>query len=574
MKKYKMVPSNEQPVPSNEQPVPSDGGIIPIIVSTHGNFIVDKNSNLQIIDYNNLLPSGFSDSSLTIWTWTFMPLLGNPATHIKETMDLMYLSRDFFLQLFSLNLEDGYFTHYIQEAQYIVSRNYMSIMIPQIYTSLKQTYDALWFNIYKELFYDATRGKNTIEINRDDLLQIAGDIRNNSEKLKDFLNNLLAFQNSAVVNNLMWLVKTDRDRLNRKVLLKDFTTASGLLAQKQEEQYTGSGQDPWDITMTYQGENTALFGDIENGQQNKKGKKIAETHHHISNQELIKQVISTYPDVKNILIIDASCAHLQKINKNAVVDRFIIDREQKLIDELFPNKITMTEENAIKIAEFVKVMLKELKFSSLLEDCNNILKSISHLGSVIPTIKEQMITTLGKQLTQSNIKSMTYFNENSILFKKTLKEILKPYKLKRFNSVDVRSSEPISNVSNVSKVYIKRKALTMPSERELLSSIAGVDVISEVGVRMTENKLKEILESARLHRASDVNTATADVSAADADVDAAIDEDHGGSRRKSLRRRKNASKKSMKRKKNRSKQSTKRSTKRRLKRRRITRKRV
>jgi hypothetical protein len=114
----------------------------------------------------------------------------------------------------------------------------------------------------------------------------------------------------------------------------------------------------------------------------------------------------------------------------------------------------------------------------------------------------------------------------------------------------------------------------MPSERELLSSIAGVDVISEVGVRMTENKLKEILESARLHRASDVNTATADVSAADADVDAAIDEDHGGSRRKSLRRRKNASKKSMKRKKNRSKQSTKRSTKRRLKRRRITRKRV
>ena len=549
-------------VPSDEQLVPSNGDIIPIIVSTHGNFIVNKDSQLQIIDYNNLLPSGFSDSSLTIWTWTFMPLLGNPATHIKETMDLMYLSRDFFLQLFSLNLEDENFTHYIQEAQYIVSRNYMSIMIPQIYASLKQTYDALWFNIYKELFYDATRSKESIEITPPELLQIAGDIRNNSEKLKDFLNNLKAFKDASVVKNLMWLVKTDR--VNRQVLLKDFTTASGLLAQKQEEQYTGSGQDPWDITMTYQGENTALFGvteDQQKGQQNNKRKQRTETRYNISNQDLIKQVISTHPDVKNILIIDASCAHLQKINKNAVVDRFIIAREQQLIDKLFPNKITMTEDNAEKIAGFVTDMLDKLDFSRLSEDCENILNSISELGADIPKIKAQMISKMQKPLTKSNMDSMTFFKENSILFKNTLKENLPNPPLRRYNSVVGSASEPNSNVS--------KRQNSLPTDKYLLSSIVGVDVISNVGVQMTKIQLDKILASAAVSTAADADVS---VTAAAAATDAAIDESDlgGGSLHKSSRRRKNASKKSMKRKKNRSRQSIKR----RLKRRRITRKRV
>ena len=64
--------------------------------------------------------------------------------------------------------------------------------------------------------------------------------------------------------------------------------------------------------MTYQGVNTVLFGNITNGQQNKKGKKSAETYYNISNQDLIKQVFSNHRDEKTVLIVDASCAHLQK----------------------------------------------------------------------------------------------------------------------------------------------------------------------------------------------------------------------------------------------------------------------
>lgn len=542
--------------------------IIPLIVSTHGNYIVDSESQLPIIDFRDLLPPGSSDK-YTIWTLTFMPVLGNPATHIKETMDLMYLSRDFFLQLFSLNLEDEYFTRYIQEAQYIVSRNYMSIMIPQICASLKQTYDALLFNIYKELFYDATRPKSTIEITPAELLQIAGDIRNNSEKLKDFLNNLLGFQEPAVVKNLMWLVKTDKD--NRQFVPKVFTTDSSLLAQKQEKQYEGSGQDPWDIIMTYQGVNTVLFGNITNGQQNKKGKKSAETYYNISNQDLIKQVFSNHRDEKTVLIVDASCAHLQKKNKNAVVDRFIIAKEQELIERLFPNKITMTEDNAIKIANLVKVMLAELNFQSLLEDCYNILQSISQLGEVMPLIKAQMIKKIGNQLTKPNMDSMTFFNENSILVTKTLKEILRPKTpLRRAKSVVVSSVSEV--YEPVNEPVKKGKSLTMPtSNRGLLSSIAGVDVISDAGVRMTKIKLDEILERAATGAASGAASATgAATGAASATTGAAatadMDDDLGGGSR-----RKNASKKSMKRnRKTRSRQSIRRKRRRK----RITRKRV
>jgi hypothetical protein len=539
--------------------------IIPLIVSTHGNYIVDRESELQIIDFSALLPPGSSDD-YTIWTWTFMPILGNPATHIKETMDLMYLSRDFFLQLFSLNLEYEYFTRYIQEAQYIVSRNYMSIMIPQIYASLKQTYDALWFNIYKELFYDMTRRGASLEITPNEALEIIGDLRNNSEKLKDFLNNLLGFQDPSVVKNLMWLVKTDKT--NQQFLLKEFTTNSTLLKEKYDEQYKGSGQDPWDITKTYQGKNTVLFGDIENGKKSK-GKKSTETHYNKSNQDLINEVILEHSSVKNILIVDASCAHLQKINKNAVVDRFIIAKEQQLIESLFPNKITMTQDNAIKIAGLVKVMLEELNFSLLLQDCNNILRFLSNLKTEdIFSIKQKMITKIGKQLTKPNIDSMTFFNENSILVTKTLKEILNPElsliprsSMRRSNSVFVASA------SQLGSEPVKGKSSTMPtSNRGLLSSIAGVDVIGDVGVRMTKIKLDEILEEARAPQASSMGY-TAAAAAATMDDDTA-----GGSRRKRSRRRKNGSKKSMKRKKTRASKSQKKD--RMLRRRRITRKRI
>ena len=81
----------------------------------------------------------------------------------------------------------------------------------------------------------------------------------------------------------------------------------------------------------------------------------------------------------------------------------------------------MTEDNAIKIANLVKVMLAELNFQSLLEDCYNILQSISQLGEVMPLIKAQMIKKIGNQLTKPNMDSMTFFNENSILVTKTLK---------------------------------------------------------------------------------------------------------------------------------------------------------
>ena len=139
LQRKKNKPSyDELPV---ENIIPLTENIIPLIVSTHGNYIVDRESQLQTIDFNALLPPGSSDD-YTIWTWTFMPILGNPATHIKETMDLMYLSRDFFLQLFSLNLEDEYFTRYIQEAQNIVSKNYISKL---------KVFDVLVIDVYKHL---------------------------------------------------------------------------------------------------------------------------------------------------------------------------------------------------------------------------------------------------------------------------------------------------------------------------------------------------------------------------------------------------------------------------------------
>jgi hypothetical protein len=382
----------------------------------------------------------------------------------------------------------------------------------------------------------------------------------------------------------MWLVKTDKD--NRQFLLKEFTTDSTLLEEKYDDQYKGSGQDPWNITMTYQDKNTVIFGDIENGKKGKKGKKSSETHYNISNKDLIKKVILKHSREKNILLVDASCAHLQKINKNAVVDKFIIAKEQELIEGLFPNKITMTEENAIKIADLVKVMLTELNSSPLLQDCNNILSFLSSLGvEDIIKIKLKMTSKIGKLLTKPNISSMTFFNENSILVRKTLKEILKPESsMRRSNSVVV------SSVSEVSEpVDKKRRSSTMPtSNTGLLSSIDGVDVIGVLGVENARINLDLILKNARTLQASSMGYTAAvasaspliDNTAATSTVDAmddtaatstvdAMDDTAGGSRRKRSRRRKNGSKKSMKRKKK--KTRARKSIRRR---RRITKKRV
>jgi hypothetical protein len=153
--------------------------------------------------------------------------------------------------------------------------------------------------------------------------------------------------------------------------------------------------------------------------------------------------------------------------------------------------------------------------------------------------------------------SMTFFNENSILVTKTLKEILRPKTpLRRAKSVVVSSVSEVNEPVN--EPVKKGKSLTMPtSNTGLLPSIAGVGVISDVGVRMTKIKLDEILERAATGAATGATGA-----AATADMD---DDLGGGSRRK------NASKKSMKRnRKTRSRQSIRRKRRRK----RITRKRV
>lgn len=521
--------------------------IISLIVSTHGNYVVvGKDSQLQIKDFGDLLPAGSSRDDFTIWTWTFMPILGNPATHIKETMDLMYLCRKFFLGLFSLGLAEESFNYYIQQAQYIVSQKYMSMMIPQIFSALKTSYDELLFNI-NELLYDATRDETVTVITSKDLFQIAEDIRNNSEKLKDFLNNLLAFQDPTVVKDLMWFIKTDRD--NRSFLLKEFTTDSHLLEETDKGEYSGSGQNPWDIVMTYKDQNEVLFGNIGNSGNNKGKKSKIIRHHSISNQALIKQVISKYPNVRDVFIIDASCAHLQQKNRNALVDKFIIAKEQELIDRLFSNKITMTLTDAARLSKSVNQMLDELQFSSLERDCKKILHFITELRPNMPLIKSQMPQKLQLALTNSNIASMTFFTENSILLKKGIDAFKKsnnPPQLKRSSTFQPSSA---SNNSSFQFTPMLRKSTSVSSSKNLLLSIAGVEEISNIAVRTTEVKLDKLLAHARAS-----TRASASASA----------DELGGSKHKRSKRRKHGSKKKIKNKAKKTKKRCKKRTKRRI----------
>lgn len=375
-----------------------------------------------------------------------MAEIGYVATHIPQTVDLYKefcygRIRPILLQLLTNKNEETINLVKSQISQEFKTflKNYVDLILPDFSRLLAAGHKDHIFSRTQELLTDTLKISNS-ELEPSDIPGLINSIKTTSGILTTLVNvlSLLLFNPKNMISGYLITksqpifhpkrLSTELDLLNENRVEKSWDISINLGSISPEFGWFG------DSATT-----NRLFGTNIDGQQEK---------YEITTPDLITTILSAYPGTKLLEIYDSSCAIVETDNKKRTE---ITDSKdiQSIISQgnatIHANKITMSDEDAIEISDFVKEKLRSREYEyivGLLLESFTAVQNLSSLPKTISSYKPQMKPGFKSWLTNSNIAELTHY-KNSLLHSEALINFLKEEQKRKFQPIS--ASLPTEN---------------------------------------------------------------------------------------------------------------------------------
>jgi hypothetical protein len=414
---------------------------ISVFITTHGNVSVNSNkskkgktqSQYQVLtsNFNDLVPP----NSNPVCYEQIMAEIGYVATHIPQTVDLYKKFcynriRPILLQLLTNENEETINLVKFQISQEFKTflKDYVDLILPDFSRLLATGHKDHIFSRTQELLTDTLKISDS-ELEPSDIPGLINSIKTTSGILTTLVNvlSLLLFNPKNMISG--YLITKSQPIFPPKRL----STELNLLNEEKS----------WDISINLGSISPEFgwFGDSDttnrlfrtsiDGRQEK---------YEITTPDLIKTILLAYPKTKLLEIYDSSCAIVETDNKKRteITDSKDIQGIISQGNATIPaNKITMSDEDAIEISNFVKELLRSHEYEyivKLLLESFTAVQNLSSLPKTISSYKPQMKTGFKSWLTNSNIAELTHY-KNSLLHPEALINFLKEEQKRKFQPI-------------------------------------------------------------------------------------------------------------------------------------------
>jgi hypothetical protein len=412
---------------------------IRVYVDTHGNVPVD-NVKVAKKSTSQVTMSDLSDVLMEdcIIYHQIMAPIGYVAAHIPQTGDLYknfcnHGIRPILLQLLQRRKTIDDVKSQISDQFKFFIKNYVNVILHDLSRLLEPAIDDNRFSTIQELLIDTSK-KTKSKLEPSDIPGVIKSIKDSSGIIETLVNvlSLLLFDPGKMISGYL-ITKTEP-----KFIPKRLSTERILLDEDRSKK-------SWDIIV--KPDSTPLefgwFGD-SNTTNSLFGTSInsSQQNFEINISDLIKTILTVHPDTKLLEIYDSSCAILEKnlkkkleITDSASVQSIIRNFDMRDGN----NKITMSDDDAKEISQFVKDKLRTEEYKDiirLLKEGFLAIKNLEVLPKTIGSYKPQMITGIKPWLTKVNVDDAVSYKGSLLYQEKLIKFIKEEYK---------RIFRPVSN---------------------------------------------------------------------------------------------------------------------------------
>lgn len=478
-------------------------------ITTHGNVSVNSNkpkkgnkTQSQVIssNFNDLVPL----NSNPVCYEQIMAEIGYVATHIPQTVDLYKefcytIIRPILLQLLTNKNEETINLVKFQISQEFKTflRDYVNLILPDFSRLLAAGHKDHIFSRTQELLTDTLKISNS-QLEPSDIPGLIDSIKTTSGILTTLVNvlSLLLFNPKNMISG--YLIT----KLQPTFPPKRLSTELPLLEENRAKK-------SWDISIKLPGTlpefgwfgdsdtTNRLFGTSIVGQQKK---------YEITTPDLIKTILLRYPETALLEIYDSSCAIVETDNKKRTE---ITDSKdiQSIISQgnatIPANKITMSDEDAREISDFVKELLRSSEYEYIVElllESFTAVQNLSSLSKTISSYKPQMKPGFKSWFTTTNIAELTHY-KNSLLHSEALINFLKEEQKRKFKPISASlPTETFDFESVVDPVKMKRSQTFDP--RLNPSNVSDLGLFNDVTLAMALKKTKNTELGGSKHKRS------------------------------------------------------------------------